>query len=111
VSAGLTEPAPDAFDIADPEALSDKGVQVDAAGDDVAPSLRVPESLAVGQGELVEHFSLDERQVVAAAASAAGGEGADAVGVSVAVQAPARRPTGVEGSEDYPSSTGRGRPA
>ena len=71
VGAGLTEPAPDAFDVADPEALSDQGVQVDAAGDDVASSLRVPELLAVGQGEFVEHFSFDQRQVVAAAAPAA----------------------------------------
>ena len=93
VGAGLTEPAPDAFDVADPEALSDKGVQVDAAGDDVASSLRIPESVAVGQGEFVEHF--DQRQVVADAAPAARGEGADAVGVSVAVQASARdRPCG-----------------
>ena len=49
VGAGLAEPAPDAFDVADSEALSDKGVQVDAAGDDVASSLRIPESVAVGQ--------------------------------------------------------------
>ena len=49
VGTGLAEPAPDAFDVADPEALSDKAVQVDAAGDDVASSLRIPESLAVGQ--------------------------------------------------------------
>ena len=48
VGAGLTEPAPDAFDVADLEALPDQGVQLDAAGDDVASSLRVPESLAVG---------------------------------------------------------------
>ena len=67
------EPAPYAFDVADPEALSDKGVQVDAAGDDVASSILIPESLAVGQGEFVEHFSLDQRQVVADAVPAAGG--------------------------------------
>ena len=48
VGAGLTEPAPDAFDVADPEALSDKAVQVDPAGDDVASSLRISESVAVG---------------------------------------------------------------
>ena len=90
VGAGLTEPAPDAFHIADPEALSDKGVQVDAAGDDVASSLRISESVAVGQGEFVEHFSLDQGQVVTAAAPAARGESADLVGVSVALQAPAR---------------------
>src|SRR5688572_26271591 len=90
VGAGLTEPAPDAFHIADPEALSDKGVQVDAAGDDVASSLRISESVAVGQGEFVEHFGLDQGQVVAAAAPAARGESADLVGVSVALQAPAR---------------------
>ena len=55
VGAGLTEPTPDAFDVADPEALPDQGVQLDAAGDDVASSLCVPESLAVGEGEFVEY--------------------------------------------------------
>jgi hypothetical protein len=63
VGAGLTEPAPDAFHIADPEALSDKGVQVDAASDDIASSLGIPESVAVGQGDFVEHVSLDQRQL------------------------------------------------
>jgi hypothetical protein len=33
VGAGLTKSTPDAFDVADHEALSDKAVQVDAAGD------------------------------------------------------------------------------
>jgi hypothetical protein len=56
VSAGLTEPTPDAFDVADPEALTDQG------------------GLLCWPGRI----------------------GA---------------PHGVEGSEDYPSSTGRGRPA
>jgi hypothetical protein len=87
VGAGLTEPAPDAFDVPDPETLSDKGVQVDAAGDDVASSLRIPELVAVGRGEFVEHFGLDKRQVVADAVPAAWGEGTGTVGVSVAVQA------------------------
>ena len=91
VGAGLTEPAPDTFDVADPEALSDKGVQVDAAGDDVASSLRVPESVAVGQGEFVEHFSLDQRQVVADAPPAAGGEGA----VRLAYRSPSRPRPGI----------------
>ena len=72
VGAGLTEPASDAFDVADLEALSDKGVQVDAAGDDVASSLRIPESLAVGQGEFVEYFGFDQRQVVAVRARCEG---------------------------------------
>jgi hypothetical protein len=72
VGAGLTEPAPDAFDVADPETLSDKGVQVDAAGDDVASSFGILESVAVGQGEFVECFGLDQGQVVADAAPAAG---------------------------------------
>ena len=52
VGAGLTKSTPDAFEVADPEVPSDKAVQVDAAGDDVASSLHVPESVAVGQGEL-----------------------------------------------------------
>jgi hypothetical protein len=63
VGAGFTEPAPDAFHVADPEALSDKGVQVDAAGDDIASSFGVLESVAVSQGEFVEHLSLDQRQL------------------------------------------------
>ena len=53
VCAGLTEPTPDAFDVADSEALSDQGVQLDATGNDVAASLGVPKSLAVGEGEFV----------------------------------------------------------
>ena len=56
VGAGLTKSAPNAFHLANLEALSDKCVQVDAAGDDVASSLRIPESVAVGQGEFIEHF-------------------------------------------------------
>jgi hypothetical protein len=48
------EPAPDAFGVADPEALADKGVQVDAASDDVASSVCMPESVAVGQGTEIE---------------------------------------------------------
>jgi hypothetical protein len=63
VRAWLTEPAPDAFHVADPEALSDKGIQVDAPGNDVASSLRIPESVAVVHGELIEHFGLDQRQL------------------------------------------------
>jgi hypothetical protein len=90
VGAGLTESAPDALDVANPEALSDQGVQGDTAGDDVASRLRVPESVAIGQGEFVEHLSLDQRQVMAHASPAARGESADPVGVSVAVQPAAR---------------------
>ena len=71
VGAGLTKSTPDAFEVADPEVPSDKAVQVDAAGDDVASSLHVPESVAVGQGEFVEHLGLDQRQVAATNVSCA----------------------------------------
>jgi hypothetical protein len=111
VGAGLTEPAPDAFDVPDPETLSDKGVQVDAAGDDVASSLRIPELVAVGRGEFVEHFGLDKRQVVTDAVPAAWGEGR-----RLAYRSPSRRTpvphatTRFGAGTSQPEPTGRALP-
>jgi hypothetical protein len=67
----------------------------DAAGNDVAPGLGIPESPPVGHFELVEHIGLDQRQVVADARPAARGEGADTVGVA---EARIRGPVGSGGN-------------
>jgi hypothetical protein len=58
VGARFAESPADALDRSDPEPLADQSVQVDAAGDDV-PS-RSPD----GQVEVVEHFRLDQRQIM-----------------------------------------------
>jgi hypothetical protein len=58
VGAGLAAALADAVDRPDPEPFADQRVQIDSAGDDV------PSGDPDGQVERVEHFRLDQRQIM-----------------------------------------------
>src|SRR5438105_6288464 len=77
MSARFSQSTADAFDRADPEALTDEAVEGDAARDDVAARL-VP-----GELDLVEPLRLCQREVLSAPGTA---EGSPARGVSVAAE-------------------------
>src|SRR5215218_5332628 len=61
VRARLAQPLAEALDVADPEALADEGVQVDASGDDVPARLFRGEPTR-RELEAVEHLCLDQRE-------------------------------------------------
>jgi hypothetical protein len=75
VGARFGQPAADAFDGADPEALANETVEGDAARDDVAARL------FPGELDLVEHLCLGQCEFVAASGAA---EGSATGGVAVA---------------------------
>src|SRR4051812_4046700 len=63
VRARLGEPATDALDAPDPEAVPDERVQADAARDDV-PACLLPGDLDTFRAECLQRLGLDERQLV-----------------------------------------------
>src|SRR3954452_24418191 len=96
VAAGLGEPEPAAVDLADPEVATDERVDVDAAGEDVAPSAREVERRVAG-GEVLHHLRRDKSQLVAGPVSGARAQRAGAARVAVPVQsAPGDGTGGVE---------------
>ena len=75
VRARLAEPLPQTLDIAHSKPPTDKVIEVDPAGDQVATSVGVAESTATRKRELVEDLGLDERQVIATPATSHRREG------------------------------------
>jgi hypothetical protein len=65
VGARLAESLPQTLDIAHSKPPTDKAIEIDPAGDQVATSIGVAESTATRKRELVEDLGLDERQVIA----------------------------------------------
>ena len=60
VGARLAEALTDALDVTDPEASTDKFIEVDAAGDDVPAGGGVLEGVPAGEGELIEGLGFDQ---------------------------------------------------
>ena len=87
VGARLTQALAEALDVADSKPPADERIEIDAAGDDVPAGL-LGRELSSRKSERVEHFGLDERQIVAAPVCAR--ERAAALEVAVAFQAAAR---------------------
>src|SRR5213083_446960 len=86
VGAWLAQALAETLDVADPEALADESVEVDAAGDDV-PAGFLGGELPAGKGQRAENLGLDEREVVAAPVAV--GERSALVEVTVALKTPA----------------------
>ena len=83
MGAGFAAALPEAADLADAERFADESVEVDAAGDDVAPSLFRSDGYSVSL-EFVERLGFDQGDVLSDAARV-GREGSGLVLVAVAV--------------------------
>jgi hypothetical protein len=88
VGAGLGQAQTAATDVADRDVAADEGVDVDAAGEDVAARAGEVQRSVAG-GEVLDHLGGDEGQLEPGPVGAAGAERAGAVGVAVARQAAA----------------------
>ena len=75
---GSARRSPRQSDVADGEVAADEGVDVDAAGEDVASGAGEVEAGVAG-GEFFDHFGGDQGQLVAGPVRAAGAERAGAV--------------------------------
>ena len=83
MGAGFAAALPEAADLADAEGFADESVEVDAAGDDVAPSLFRRDGYSASL-EFVERLGFDQGDVLSDTARA-GREGSGLVLVAVAV--------------------------
>jgi hypothetical protein len=92
VGARLAESLPEALDVPDAKLLADEGIEIYATGHDIATGFLWSETTS-GQAQLVEHFGLDEREVVSPAV--VGRERAPALAVAVSFKTPTR--VGVSG--------------
>ena len=88
VRARLGQAQPTAVDVADEEVAADQGVDVDAAGQNVASGAGEVEAGVAG-GEFFHHFRCDQGELVPGPVRPAGAEGAGAVGVAVTLEATA----------------------
>jgi len=85
VGAGFGEALTTAEDVADVEVASDEGVEVNAAGEDVAAGAgEVVRGISLG--EYFDDFGGDQGEVVAGSVGAAGAERAGVGGVAVALE-------------------------
>jgi hypothetical protein len=85
----FAKPPPKALRLANQEAASYQRVEIDAASDDVAPRLRIAEAAVLIEQEVVEHLSLDEREIVALPSFVRWGDGSRLGGVAVTGKAAA----------------------